>query len=304
MDPPSKTVCDSQSGFNFPALEGESINTYFPEPITGMNAVYPSVPMGTRRCHGTTIQLSSQNVVQNLNPATQFVPAQPGNNTYPRPTASATCSDSHTRNVSTQKQLLLFSALKRLLNPTTRSLPGYPSHDIQSPLPQYQGCAPAICEPCRMPSFPPYPSAAGPSVSAVRPRLHVDPRGIPSDIAAIIAAAAASMTTPSVSSAGAAAAAAAAAAFASMPPPLPRAPLVACGRCGQRGCGCGCGSARRRPRAVEPLSLGPGDPDRCRPTARRRVGGGGAPAEPTFAAAPLRARSADRTVPGGLWQPP
>jgi hypothetical protein len=103
------------------------------------------------------------------------------------------------------------------------------------------------------------------------------------------------------------------AASASMPPPRPRAlraPLAACGQCAQCRCNCGSGSARRRPRAVVPLSLRPGESAATWTAASLRPAGGcasaaswtgGAPAP----APPLRCMPNPPTaVPGGLRQHP
>jgi hypothetical protein len=279
MDPPCKTLCEQpQSGFIFPALEDESINAYFPDPITGMNAVHHS---DSRRNHGTTnLQSSAHNRAQRI-PSREVLHNLVGLDKDMSACLSSTATASMhplVRN-NTHKQLLLVSALSNLLKPATHALPVTSTQNDRLPPPPLHGHSPLVSEPSLSPR---HTYLAHQSVSAVRPRLHVDPRLIPADITAIIAAAAASMTDPHPTSAGvrqspptvaaapAAASFSAAAEYASMPPPLPRVPPTGCGRCGQHGCGCG--SARRRPRAVEPLSLGPGDPDRCRPAARRRKG--------------------------------
>jgi hypothetical protein len=293
----SKALCEpSQAGFNFPSLDESSINNaYFPDPVTGMNAARPSNSI-IARWHGprhpqswrdhTPGFISDTVLKQNLHAAH----VQPESD---KPTAAPGSSDPHARNTTKPKQLLLLAALNNLLNPATHSFPvNYPT-EIRRPPPPHHGCAPAVAEPCRMTPSPTYRPPASQIAYTARPPSHVDPRRIPADIAAIIAAAAASMERPSAPPAragslhrppSAAAAAAAAATSTSMPPPPPRAP--------QRGCACEGGVSRRRQRpvAVEALSLGPGDPDSCRPTARRRVCGGGA--DPAGGAEPLRARPA------------
>jgi hypothetical protein len=298
MDKQSKSSSEpSQSGFDFPALDEAGINAYFPDPITGMNDVLPSDSTGTRRCNSTIhsdMAIESQLWSGHRSPGfpskgvrpqdsesvTRAVPAQSEPNVYLKPTASQALSDPHARNDTKQNQLLLLTAINGLLNPAICSLPVDSPNNGRRP---QHGCAPAIFEPRRMPSAAPYLSPAHRISSSARPPPYVDPRRIPTDIAAIIAAAAASMAGPFAAPSRASnppppPSAAAAAAYAAMPPPPPRAPLAACARCCQHGCGCHRDGARRRrwPGAMEPLSLGPGDPDSCRPTARRRVNGGGA----------------------------
>ena len=311
MDKLCKSLIEpSQSGFEFPALDETSINESFPDPITGMNAVHPSDPVGTRRCHSnatnhfdSTIesqawpdhQAPGSKTVSSLEEtAARAFPARSEISACLNPTAPLAISDSHAQSDNTkQKQLLLLAAFNRLLNPAIHSLPANFSHDGRRPAPPHHVGSSAISEPRRMPPSLPHPSPARRSAPAARPSPYADPRRIPADIAAIIAAAAASMAGPSPAPAGSLhppPAASASADSAAMPPPPPRAPLPACGRCGRLGCGCEGGAAGRRrwPGAVEPLSLGPGDPDSFRPTARRRVCGGVTdPAGAAEAAVPL-----------------
>jgi hypothetical protein len=293
----SKALCEpSQAGFNFPSLDEASINNaYFPDPVAGMNAARPSNSIITR-WHGPrhpqswprdqTPGFPSNTVLkQNLHAA------HVESDVYLKPTAAPGSSDPHARNTTKPKQLLLLAALNNLLNPATHSFSvNYPT-DIRRSPPPHHGCTPAIAEPCRMTPSPTYRPPASQIAYTTRLPSHVDPRRIPADIAAIIAAASSSMAGPSAPPARAGTlhrppSAAAAATSTSMPPPPPRAP--------QHGCACEGGVSRRRqrpsPGAVEALSLGPGDPDSCRPTARPRVCGGGT--DPAGGAVPLPARPA------------